>query len=665
MDPYRPQRDSYEIVPSGPAITTVGPTQDFPGSNTIAADSPDGAKVERVISATGSIASTTRTNDSNASRFRQRLAIDRLWGTKLHWFLPSAMIGLFILGMLGSLLHHWFYLSLDGKKADDQLIMVRFGTAFAFFTKAALVGSIVLAYRQRIWYTLRTKEITIKGIDNLFALTEDPTCFYSKDVAFRAKVATAMALATWAIPLAAVLSPGALTAQPTQVESEAACSIPTFNTSAENDAIIGHPKHGIGGYDLTNYNGSESPRGKPYFDDIGYQLSQGAMLSSYLARPLQVASPCKGYNCTWDVEFDAPWYECKEKSVEEARRALYNTSWGSDVNGSSWAPLNRITLYVVSDGEEYSPNQPPYQNGSNNRQGYFMQEPTIRIGYVVDTNIPVVEGSIDSNNGAWKTVFEPHWLSCDLFKASWKANFNFTDEKQSITFKTSNLRRVFQPPMMGPTHPMYRENALYYAFGKVLRNRLSNGYGFKAGYLDTTPYSDFHPLVNATTRLAINDVKGGVEKLVSDLALTLLSIPYLEISLNTTTQCKKWRYENRFHYSRPGLWIGYAISVIITLASVLVGVHSIYVNGITSDTVFSKILVTTRNPTLDKLVEDHQGVCLGGDPFPEVLEKTRLRFGIIDRGDGTTHTAFGTAGETAVMLGSEKYRVLENIGPLR
>ena len=54
-------------------------------------------------------------------------------------------------------------------------------------------------YRQRIWYTLRVKAITIKGIDNLFALTENPIRFYSKDVLVRAKVATVMALATWSV----------------------------------------------------------------------------------------------------------------------------------------------------------------------------------------------------------------------------------------------------------------------------------------------------------------------------------------------------------------------------------------------------------------------------------------------------------------------------------
>jgi len=54
-------------------------------------------------------------------------------------------------------------------------------------------------YRQRVWYTLRAKDITLKGIDNLFALTDNPTRFYSKDVLVRAKVAMVMALVTWSV----------------------------------------------------------------------------------------------------------------------------------------------------------------------------------------------------------------------------------------------------------------------------------------------------------------------------------------------------------------------------------------------------------------------------------------------------------------------------------
>lgn len=54
-----------------------------------------------------------------------------------------------------------------------------------------------LLFRQRIWQTMRQKAITLRGIDQLFAVVEDPTCFASKEIYFKAKLATAMAMATW------------------------------------------------------------------------------------------------------------------------------------------------------------------------------------------------------------------------------------------------------------------------------------------------------------------------------------------------------------------------------------------------------------------------------------------------------------------------------------
>ena len=94
----------------------------------------------------------------------------------------------------------------------------------------------------------------------------------------------------------------------------------------------------------------------------------------------------------------------------------------------------------------------------------------------------------------------------------------------------------------------------------------------------------------------------------------------------------------------------------MALCSIVVGIIALRSNGFCSDTTFSKIMVTTRNPTLDKLVRSYPGVALGGDPMPKELDRTRLRFGVIkeasgpDRDESTPllkHTAFGLASETA------------------
>jgi hypothetical protein len=107
------------------------------------------------------------------------------------------MIGLFVLGVISAITHHVFYKSLDGREARDQLAMIRYGTGMAVFTKATLVGSVVVAYRQRIWFTFRRKAMSLGAIDSLFAVIDDPTMFWEKDMVSNAKVATMMAVAVW------------------------------------------------------------------------------------------------------------------------------------------------------------------------------------------------------------------------------------------------------------------------------------------------------------------------------------------------------------------------------------------------------------------------------------------------------------------------------------
>ena len=144
-EPYRPQRDRGKNDSFPPVTTGVAPTESLL-LRKMATDLPGDTKTGKVVGDARSIASA-RTNASKTSRLLGRIQRGRFQGTKLHWSLPSAIVGLFLLGLLGSLLHHWFYLWLDGEDAEDQLTVAWFGITLAVLTKAALVGSITLAYR--------------------------------------------------------------------------------------------------------------------------------------------------------------------------------------------------------------------------------------------------------------------------------------------------------------------------------------------------------------------------------------------------------------------------------------------------------------------------------------------------------------------------------------
>jgi hypothetical protein len=109
------------------------------------------------------------------------------------------MYVLFGLGVAGAFSHHLFYKSLAGKEAHEQLQMLRYGAAMAYCTKAFLVASLLLAFRQQIWATCRRKLLSIDTVDSLFALTDDPAAILKLEVLQKAKVALFLASVMWYI----------------------------------------------------------------------------------------------------------------------------------------------------------------------------------------------------------------------------------------------------------------------------------------------------------------------------------------------------------------------------------------------------------------------------------------------------------------------------------
>jgi hypothetical protein len=118
----------------------------------------------------------------------------------IYWTTPALIVSLFLAGFAAAVGHHLFYSHLNGQPATDQLMMVRYGTALAFFVKSTLVGTVIMCNRQRIWYTFRRKAMTINGIDGLFSATEDPTQFFLNwEMIRNGKLATFMAACTWCV----------------------------------------------------------------------------------------------------------------------------------------------------------------------------------------------------------------------------------------------------------------------------------------------------------------------------------------------------------------------------------------------------------------------------------------------------------------------------------
>jgi len=84
------------------------------------------------------------------------------------------MVGWLLLGAAVALGHHFFFSWLDGRvvqSKDEQEWYARIGTGLAFLTTILLTAASTVAYVQLLWRTLRSRAISIEGVDALFGVT--------------------------------------------------------------------------------------------------------------------------------------------------------------------------------------------------------------------------------------------------------------------------------------------------------------------------------------------------------------------------------------------------------------------------------------------------------------------------------------------------------------
>lgn len=211
----------------------------------------------------------------------------------------------------------------------------------------------------------------------------------------------------------------------------------------------------------------------------------------------------------------------------------------------------------------------------------------------------------------------------------------------------------------------YKLVAVYHALGALMRNFLRGEIVNQNPRIVTKSDISETRLLDPKTSYPVPNLMEELQNFFEDMIITLLSEPHLVVADKTSVDCEKSRTENVYVYMREGLWIGYAIVVCVTFGFIIIGIWSIYQNGVASGTTFSRIMVTTRNPTLDRL---SVGACLGSHELPKELVTTKLRFGVLLEDGGAPtfgrveHCAFGAENETkeivkhGVYAGLEKWR---------
>lgn len=134
-------------------------------------------------------------------------------------------------------------LSLQERKvgdADRQRWTSWIGSGLGFLTTVALTGALGISRTQWVWLTMRKKWLTLDSIDSLFGITADPTLFLKWNMIRQAKVATVIAFAMWAFPLAAIITQGTISVQTMTQNNTIPCTVPSvlFGFDSSSTATI-------------------------------------------------------------------------------------------------------------------------------------------------------------------------------------------------------------------------------------------------------------------------------------------------------------------------------------------------------------------------------------------------------------------------------------------
>ncbi|KAF4885999.1 hypothetical protein CGCF415_v015270 [Colletotrichum fructicola] len=382
------------------------------------------------------------------------------------WWHPSWNMYFFLFaGIAFAMGHHFFYKHLDGSEATNQLRMLRYGAALSFLSKASLASAVILAFRQRVWMTVRRKMLTLAAVDSLFAAAEDMTAIFNFEVFKQARVAMILALYIWCTPLVVILTSDTLGVQPKTTTEETTCSnIRTLNFTQEevNDWRAGTKINDLYGLSVTIWNTTSQNLTDPNFFDYwagpSLQWDEVAFSAAFQKKPIGRLETSDevcgvGFNCSFSIKFNGPGYKCTElaSGVNSQVQDLRNAKWPSEYfNFSSLAPTGNYTYYAhASEGEYANPQINDTSEGGLPKMkppfpphlGVLRTEPVLWFGYAYVDNTVKTQPN-NSGDPGWNAAYTPKAFGCEHYETEYNVSFSYRNQIQSTTV---NSRKFLRP----------------------------------------------------------------------------------------------------------------------------------------------------------------------------------------------------------------------------
>ncbi|RYP89845.1 hypothetical protein DL770_004056 [Monosporascus sp. CRB-9-2] len=589
--------------------------------------------------------------------------------------------------------------TLDGHIADDQLTMLRYGTALAFMTKACLVSAVIVAYRQRIWMTVRSKMLSVAALDSLFAATEDLSALWNLEIYKRAKVAIALAFLVWLAPLVIILTSSTLGVEPAFTIDNTTCpGVRTLNFVMEELENWRDPTRidGLYGLSVSLWNSTtETNTSAAWFDYYtGYsnQFEQIARMAVYgkqvVSRTGATMDICgAGWNCTYVVNFTAPGYQCKElaKGVGSRIERFRDHDPPEGFSTELLLPEGNYSYYAYTSGGDYAVSQmeevntggmPPGGPPFPENLGAFRTEPILWIGYSEQVH---PDRKPSRTEPGWNEAFVPRVFACENYETEYTIRFNHTGGEQLTNIMNRNfLHPVIDTkwlqdedandgtndnttayPKSNYVYPNddkqhYRRVAAFHSIGAMLRyfvngtidvNIIEKTKAIQTKLIDPRRGWFPHP-----------DLMERVQSLYEDIIFSIFSNPqFLSVvwaarpdaisgdvagDASTRYPCERSRFENHYRYHTGTLWGVYGGAMLLAALGIASGTRAVLENeGRLRDTRFSSIVAATRGPALEKV-----GWGYGDDPaadLPRDVKNLRVGYGLVHQ--GTTAAANANA----------------------
>lgn len=635
---------------------------------------------------------------------------------RVHWRVPSTMVFAFLMGVVFAILQHVLYTYLHHRRFENEAKKFRwvlYGRALAYLAKVAFGGCVVLVFRQRIWRTLRERALTVLSIDQLFGATEDPSLFMNWEAVSNAPVLIVIAMVIWLIPLATIIfSPGALTFGNFIGREEIPLNVPIIDFSAEENKDWRSPVKMADGSNRRSvmfYNTTDKAATTPgwfdYYDQPSAESTRIALLLAYsnlnhpnIKQDARISSCGGSWNCTYQQSFIGPGYDCEEvaKGFGDVGQLK---ELGAPFNMSMIAPEGRYVYYAEVDHGAYVRPQADFQKGPGGIPvgeipedlGVFKTEPVLWIGYAVNSTERLPEDDPLAKN--WTHRYDPKIIRCVHKETKYTVKWEFIEPFFNSTVTQEYLAPIVDtnftrwsngtPNYAADPAPasnfisprtdkaLYKKTAAYHAMGDLFRDFVRGHVDIEAplpGPYYVQVYSDITKtrLVEKNSEPKTN-LESEIQSFYADMILSLFTAPEMLVVSAKETTVNRWRLQSSFVYVPKRLWECYAPVIFVTLLALLFGALTIWEDGTTFSTGFSRILVTTRNTTLDDI---SRGACLGNDPFPMELMHTKLKFGVLAEGaeveyvggegyQSVGHCAFGVASEVRPVRRGALYAGLE------